>query len=181
MSRAGGAPPSRYSPNRMTTTPPIRPIHTCERSSSTPSADAVAPNAIKMTENPATNHSAGRRARPRPHLSPLRHQARGNPDVAGEEGKDAGKEKAQHPRHEGEGERWRHPQKQTAETTVVQRPSSPHSAVEVTFIVRTMSPESSHCSRRSSPGLSGSKGTPSTVASIEAARSSAYSPEVISF
>ena len=69
----------------------------------------------------------------------------------------------------------------TAETTVVQRASEPHSAVEVTFIVRTISPESSHCSRRSSQAFSGSKGTPSTVPSIDAARSSAYSPAVISF
>src|SRR3989441_371106 len=66
-------------------------------------------------------------------------------------------------------------------TTVVQRPSSPHSAVDVTFIVRTMSPERSHCSRRSSHAFSGSNGTPSTVASMDAARSSAYSPDVTSF
>src|SRR2546422_2271533 len=45
----------------------------------------------------------------------------------------------------------------TAETTVVQRPSSPHSAVEVMFIVRTISPDKSHCSRRSSQALSVSR------------------------
>src|SRR3989440_7559123 len=101
--------------------------------------------------------------------------------VARDQRQDAGGEEAQQPGDERQAERRDHPQKHTAETTVVQRPSSPHSAVEVTFIVRTISPERSHCSRRSSQAVPGSNGTPSTVASMEAARSSAYSPEVTSF
>src|SRR5690242_17461822 len=103
------------------------------------------------------------------------------PDVTGDERQHARREEAQQPSEEREGEGRRHPQKQTADTTVVQRPSSPHSAVDVMFIVRTISPDSSHSSRRSSHALSVSKGTPRTVASIEAARSSAYSPDVTSF
>src|SRR4029077_8017935 len=108
-------------------------------------------------------------------------EPREEPDVARDERQDAGGEKAQQSGEKGDGKRGRHPQKQTAETTVVQRPSSPHSAVEVMFIVRTISPDKSHCSRRSSQALSVSNGPPSTVASIDAARSSAYSPDVISF
>src|SRR5438309_5180124 len=128
-----------------------------------------------------------RRAAPR--LQLLQRQAREESDVARDERQDAGRQKAQEPRSEcqaegdaaGGGGRGDQPQKHTAETTVVQRPSSPHSAAEVTFIVRTISPESSHCSRRSSHAFSGSNGTPSTVASMDAARSSAYSPAAISF
>src|SRR2546430_364279 len=92
-----------------------------------------------------------------------------------------GGEEPQQPGDECQGEGRDPPKNHTAETTVVQRPSSPHSAVDVTFIVRTISPDRSHCSRRSSQAVPGSNGTPSTVASMEAARSSAYSPEVTSF
>src|SRR2546426_1011933 len=123
----------------------------------------------------------------RPQL--LQRQAGEKADVARDERQDAGRQKAQEPSSERQAEgdaaggvgRGDQPQKHTAETTVVQRPSSPHSAAEVTFIVRTISPESSHCSRRSSHAFSGSNGTPRTVASMDAARSSAYSPAAISF
>ena len=57
-----------------------------------------------------------------------------------------------------EARRASYPQKATADTTVVQRPSSPHSAVEVTLRVRTISPDISHCSRRASQACSGSNG-----------------------
>src|SRR5437870_2223421 len=116
-----------------------------------------------------------------PHLDLLERQPGKETDVARDERQDAGGEEAQQAGDERQRERRAHPQKHTAETTVVQRPSSPHSAVEVTFIVRTISPDSSHCSRRSSHAEPESNGTPSTVASIEAARSSAYSPAVTSF
>src|SRR4029077_9848964 len=116
-----------------------------------------------------------------PDLEFLEREACQEPHIARDQGQNAGGEEAKEPGDERESERGRHPQKQTAETTVVQRPSSPHSAVEVMFIVRTISPDKSHCSRRSSQALSVSNGTPSTVASIDAARSSAYSPDVISF
>src|SRR5437867_3885285 len=101
--------------------------------------------------------------------------------VARDERQDAGREKAQQPGDERQRERRDHPQKHTAETTVVQRPSSPHSAVEVTFIVRPISHGSSRVYRHSSHAEPESNGTPSTVASIDAARSSAYSPAVTSF
>src|SRR5712692_386899 len=127
-----------------------------------------------------------RRAAPHPQL--LQRQAGEEADVARDERQDAGRQKAQEPRSERQAEgdaagggRGDQPQKHTAETTVVQRPSSPHSAVEVTFIVRTISPESSHCSRRASQADPESNGTPNTVASIDAARSSAYSPAETSF
>src|SRR5213076_2735948 len=81
----------------------------------------------------------------------------------------AGREEAQQAGEKREREGGCHPQKQTADTTVVQRPSSPHSAVDVMFMVRTISPDRSHCSRRSSHALSLSNGTPSTVATIDAA------------
>src|SRR5256885_4490788 len=116
-----------------------------------------------------------------PDFELFEREAGQEPDVARDQRQDAGEEEAQQPGEKREGEGGRHPQKQTAETTVVQRPSSPHSAVEVMFMVRTISPDKSHCSRRSSHALSESNGTPRTVASIDAARSSAYSPDVISF
>src|SRR5256885_1969814 len=128
-------------------------------------------------DEPQGVHQGGAAAK----LELLGGEAGQEPDVARDEPQGAGREEAQPAREEGGGERGRHPQKQTAETTVVQRPSSPHSAVEVMFIVRTISPDKSHCSRRSSQALSVSNGTPSTVASIDAARSSAYSPDAISF
>src|SRR5205809_5528723 len=116
-----------------------------------------------------------------PRLDLFERQSGEESHVARDERQDAGREKAQQPGDERQRDRRDHPQKHTAETTVVQRPSSPHSAVEVTFIVRTISPDRSHCSRRSSQADPESNGTPSTVASIEAARSSAYSPAVTSF
>src|SRR3989442_2149190 len=116
-----------------------------------------------------------------PDLDLLERQPGEETDVARDERQDAGGEEAQQASDERQPDRRAHPQKHTAETTVVQRPSSPHSAVEGTFIVRTISPDSSHCSRRSSHAEPESNGTPSTVASIEAARSSAHSPAVTSF
>src|SRR5467141_3163499 len=119
-----------------------------------------------------------------PPLELLRREAGEEAEVARDQGEDARRQEAQQSRRECDGEAngaGPYPQNATADTTVVQRPSSPHSAVEVTFIVRTMSPDRSHCSRRSSHALSGSNGTPSTVPSIEAARSSAYSPAATSF
>src|SRR5207245_6357520 len=73
-----------------------------------------------------------------PHFELFEGEAREEPHVARNEGQDAGREEAQQSGDERDGKGGRHPQKQTAETTVVQRPSSPHSAVDVTFIVRTM-------------------------------------------
>src|SRR2546425_42824 len=143
--------------------------------------------AARVRIAPRIGPTQGVQAAPRPR--PPEGAAGEEADVARDEGQAAGGEKARDPRRERQAEGnaaggvgcGDQPQKHTAETTVVQRPSSPHSAAEVTFIVRTISPESNHCSRRSSHALSGSNGTPSTVASMDAARSSAYSPAAISF
>ena len=54
-----------------------------------------------------------------------------------------------------------------AATTVVHRPSGPHSADCVMLRVFTMSPDMRYASRRSSHAWLGSKGMPSVVASMK--------------